>query len=106
MIYDKIVSMRKDIAIILVIILGIVVVWFCIKSRASLDGEQIVNTGGSLVVAPNNVAVGEPNTSIDTKTINNVDNKKIMNATLHTSKGDITIEFFDKQAPNTVANFL
>jgi len=31
---------------------------------------------------------------------------EIMNATLHTNKGDITIEFFDKQAPNTVANFL
>ncbi len=32
--------------------------------------------------------------------------EKIMNATLRTSKGDITIEFFDKQAPNTVANFI
>lgn len=31
---------------------------------------------------------------------------KTMSATLKTSKGDITIEFFDKQAPNTVANFL
>ena len=29
----------------------------------------------------------------------------IMNATLHTNKGDITIEFFEEQAPNTVANF-
>ncbi len=29
-----------------------------------------------------------------------------MNATLHTSKGDITIEFFGKLAPNTVANFI
>ncbi len=28
-----------------------------------------------------------------------------MNATLHTSKGDITIEFFEADAPNTVANF-
>ena len=32
--------------------------------------------------------------------------KKYMNATLHTNKGDITIEFFDKQTPNTVANFV
>lgn len=29
----------------------------------------------------------------------------LMNATLHTNKGDITIEFFDKDTPNTVANF-
>jgi len=28
-----------------------------------------------------------------------------MTAILHTNKGDITIEFFDKDAPNTVANF-
>src|SRR4051812_44275865 len=28
-----------------------------------------------------------------------------MHATLHTSMGDISIEFFNKDAPNTVANF-
>ncbi|MBP6884030.1 MAG: peptidylprolyl isomerase [Candidatus Pacebacteria bacterium] len=28
-----------------------------------------------------------------------------MQATIHTNKGDITVEFFDKQAPKTVANF-
>ena len=34
-------------------------------------------------------------------------NKQVQNMTaiLHTNKGDITIEFFDKDAPNTVANF-
>ena len=32
-------------------------------------------------------------------------NSKIMNATLHTNHGDITIEFLDTDAPNTVANF-
>jgi peptidyl-prolyl cis-trans isomerase B (cyclophilin B) len=35
-----------------------------------------------------------------------IDLSKIMQATLHTSMGDITIEFFPKQAPNTVANFI
>ncbi|OGI76410.1 hypothetical protein A3C67_00920 [Candidatus Nomurabacteria bacterium RIFCSPHIGHO2_02_FULL_42_19] len=29
-----------------------------------------------------------------------------MTAILHTNKGDITIEFFEAQAPNTVANFV
>lgn len=33
-------------------------------------------------------------------------NQKIMTATLHTNMGDITIEFFPNQAPNTVANFI
>ena len=43
----------------------------------------------------------------ETETIINSNNiEKIMNATLHTNQGDITIEFFDKQAPNTVANFI
>lgn len=32
-------------------------------------------------------------------------NNKIMKATLHTNQGDITIEFMDADAPNTVANF-
>ena len=32
--------------------------------------------------------------------------EKNMNAILHTNNGDITIEFFDKQAPNTVVNFI
>src|SRR3989338_9053755 len=39
--------------------------------------------------------------------INNLNNQeKTMSAILHTNKGDITIEFFNKQAPNTVANFI
>ncbi len=31
--------------------------------------------------------------------------KKMTSATLHTNQGDIEIEFLEKQAPNTVANF-
>jgi len=37
--------------------------------------------------------------------INSNNQEKTMNATLKTSMGDITIELFEKQAPNTVANF-
>lgn len=36
----------------------------------------------------------------------NPEPEKIMSATLHTNKGDITIEFLEAQAPNTVANFV
>lgn len=40
-------------------------------------------------------------------TINNLENqKKTMTATLSTNKGDIVIEFFEKDAPRTVENFL
>lgn len=35
-----------------------------------------------------------------------VKSDKIMNAVLHTSAGDITVEFFEAQAPNTVDNFI
>lgn len=45
--------------------------------------------------------------SQDNKINQQVDNKsvKVMSAILHTSKGDITIEFMPENAPNTVANF-
>lgn len=36
---------------------------------------------------------------------NVTNNQRIMQATIHTNHGDITIEFFDTDAPNTVANF-
>ena len=41
---------------------------------------------------------------LPTDTITN-DKQKTMNATLHTNKGDITIEFRAEGTPNTVANF-
>lgn len=50
------------------------------------------------------------NNKIEENKINNLDNKKVTkemaSAILHTTKGDITIEFFADKAPNTVANFL
>lgn len=45
-------------------------------------------------------ATAESGTILPTNT-----NKKIMNAVLHTSEGDITIEFMGTDAPQTVANF-
>lgn len=33
-------------------------------------------------------------------------NEKIMTATIHTNQGDITIDFLETDAPNTVANFV
>ena len=42
--------------------------------------------------------------TLPTLQTNNEENK--MTATLRTNKGDITIDFFEKDAPNTVANFV
>lgn len=53
--------------------------------------------GGSL---PQNSAPGQ-----EQGTMERTPSENIMTATLHTSQGDITIEFFDTDAPNTVANF-
>lgn len=44
----------------------------------------------------------EPITSLNEEKVT----QNIMTATLHTNEGDITIEFFSEQAPNTVANFM
>jgi peptidylprolyl isomerase len=45
------------------------------------------------------------NTQPITSTTTSTTNQKAMQATLHTNQGDITIEFFGNDAPNTVANF-
>lgn len=37
--------------------------------------------------------------------VTNNNSQRYMQATIHTNLGDITIEFFDMDAPNTVANF-
>ncbi len=45
-------------------------------------------------------------TTTDSKTTtNSTKDTKSMNITLHTNKGDITIQLFGDKAPNTVANF-
>jgi len=84
-----------------VIIGGILAIWFLIQNRNSLN-KELTGVGNDLAVTPK--------TDNETKTINNIDNKKITkemtSAILNTNMGNITIEFFDEQAPNTVANFI
>ncbi len=88
--------MKKYIIIGIVIIIGVSAVWFLIKNGGSLS-KEFTEVGNNLSITP------------ETKNINNLNNKKITkemtSATLKTSKGNITIEFFRMQAPNTVANF-
>ncbi|MEI8175017.1 MAG: peptidylprolyl isomerase, partial [bacterium] len=69
--------MNKYINIVIVLILVVLGVWLFTNGKS--DEGNIINS--------------------------NNQSDKIMKATLHTNQGDIAIEFFDKQAPNTVANF-
>jgi cyclophilin family peptidyl-prolyl cis-trans isomerase len=62
---------------------------------------------------PNPVVLNEKGEIIINQTVNKKDNNqlvdnqvKIMKTTLHTNKGDITIELNSTSTPNTVANFV
>src|SRR3989344_4572065 len=87
--------MNKYIIIGVVLVIGISVVSFLLRSGESLNKE--------FTEVENNLSVIS---ETKTEDINNLDDKKIMNAILHTNKGNITIQFFNEQAPNTVANFI
>ena len=80
--------MNKYISIIIVVVLIILGIWFSMREKKG--EENIINSNNQEPVS----AVGSDEA------------KKTMSVILHTNEGDITIEFFDKQAPNTVANFI
>ncbi len=55
------------------------------------------------------IGIGQQAASINTesKTVYKTNNtNKVMNATFHTNKGDITLELFESKAPKTVENFV
>ena len=74
--------MKKEITLALVLVAIIIV------------GVWVFKTPGSKE---------EPITNSNNKPSNTL---KTMQATLQTNKGDITVEFYEKDAPKTVANFL
>ncbi len=74
-------------------------------------GVLVVIFGGLFIYAQTSTQSGSVLTVAATSTMPTTPvivpiNNQIMSATLHTSMGDITIEFFPNQAPNTVANFI
>ena len=81
--------MNKYISIGIVVALVILGGWF-LKGGKNNQEENIINSNNQPASAQGSGEVKE----------------KIMTATLHTSEGDIAVEFFDKAAPNTVANFI
>ena len=78
--------MNKYTSFIIIIILIVLGIWFFMKG----GGEGTINNFPPEADQP---------TAEDNK-------EKIMSATLKTNKGNITIELFEEQAPNTVANFI
>ncbi len=71
------------------------------KQAAAFVQDLYANAGTPAPAAPAQTAAA----AVPTQPVTNVtNNKKIMNATLHTNQGDITIEF-SNDTPNTVANF-
>ena len=94
--------------VIVLVVLGIWVIKGGTKPESPAD-MYITNTPEATENTLTQPVPPVPSESSDPKTektITNLDEKKVMQATLHTTEGDITIEFFEKDAPKTVANFL
>ncbi|MEK7564119.1 MAG: peptidylprolyl isomerase [Patescibacteria group bacterium] len=96
--------MNKYISI-LVIVLVIVAGFIILKYGKSNNVEPIPIVEENLPVQDEVKTVEENVPKNEEKVINNLDNKKMTSAILHTSEGDVTLEFYASDAPNTVANF-
>ncbi len=107
--------MSKTFLLVVFIVTGVIIgaLWFF--SQGSVSPGISSETASSLELQTDDIAQNatttmtlatstEENTQTATTTIDT--NKKYMNATLHTNKGDITIQFNTKDTPNTVANFI
>mgnify|MGYP001607745143 CR=1 FL=1 len=88
--------MNKYIIVFVVVVIGVLAVWFLFKNKSALN-QEITDLGDG-------ISVITPAENINNKDSNEA--KKMTNAVLNTNMGSITIEFLDKQAPNTVANFI
>lgn len=73
---------------------------------SALSVPMTASTVSSVSVAADQYATTSVQVNPESSTSSSTSEKKIMNATLHTNKGDITIEFLPQQAPNTTANFI
>jgi cyclophilin family peptidyl-prolyl cis-trans isomerase len=88
---------------VLVVIFG----GFLLYSQSSMQNSAPTESTASttpLAIVASSTAPAAP--AIVTTSTPNTNQQTIMNATLHTSMGDITIQFFPEQAPKTVANFI
>jgi len=84
--------------------------WFLFNKNNSA-GSVVLNDKGEIVTNQESSSTIDTNQDINIKNNNQpaqtqVTPQNYMKATLHTNKGDITIEFDSADAPNTVANFI
>mgnify|MGYP001600059876 CR=1 FL=1 len=88
---------------IVIVLVGLSIMLFQIYRGDRIDqyAPVVSNTEGQVDQNINPEVTGAD----ETTPINSLDNKKVMNATLKTNKGDIKIEFFATDAPKTVENF-
>lgn len=94
--------MNKYIIIAVVFVVGIVLAWFLLQDKKPQTEDLIGETYEQTATTEEIEKLTPPE---EEATINNLENKKIMKATLNTSKGDIQIEFYADEAPKTVENF-
>ena len=87
--------------IILVVVLGLGI-WYISSNKVQIPSESTQSEDTTQKQEP----ATSTTTSATTQTNNKTNTTKNMTAILHTTKGDITIEFLPEQAPNTVANFV
>lgn len=92
--------MNKYISITIVLLLVVFSGWLIRRniSQKTAEIDALQNTQEQEKISAQN--------SDNDKNIINLEDKKVMNATLNTNEGNITIEFFKEQAPDTVANFI
>ena len=86
-----------------VVLLG-VGYWF-LKGTAPAVVGTVVDSG-TLATTTNPVSPSDSTPAPTTNHPTTSKPTKIMTATIHTNRGDFTIEFLPDQAPNTVANFI
>src|SRR3989338_10114078 len=106
--------MGKIVTIVGVVVLAVAAAWFFWPSAAAdKTGGEAERKAAKIVANMYGTSTGptglpqasaQPSTATNPP-VTNTNNNKAMQATLKTSKGDITIEFFGDLAPNTVANF-
>lgn len=97
--------MNKYVAILIVVLVVLGGFWL-INGNSKKENvvDDYVSEEDNTIPIPD-TQVSPTNTEEANKPVVNNNNKKNMEASIKTNKGDITIQFFDQQAPKTVANF-
>jgi len=98
---------KMYIIIILVAVVAIAGTWIALTRNKDMekkagDASAVTNTAGGDAVVPSQTTADQNQGA----GANTTTPQTVTSATLHTNKGDITVEFFPNDAPNTVANFL